>query len=424
MAFILEAILTGWIEPFLWFKSMSALHKQKSKKRCFRAFLFYYMLIVCKQIISNYIEKDFVRLFLMIAMELYVICVTVFLFEGYLHEKIISIFAFYGILSASEIIVIESCVIMTHMDLDTVLQNENTNFICGFMVMLLQSILCYCFFDREKVKQIFYRNKERFAFIIIACVMLICLLSRKSVYVKQSNTIFLLDIVWLLFLWNIFSFLLTLKKKDTYIVRLKQEIHNSMERNKLVNNIDRFKHNYSINMFIMKNLFCHRQYDVLGTYMDKAFQDIEKAQLLFYHSNITIRILVSRFMQTAKEMRIPLSVRILVQEFGMEDEDICSVLQNLISNGLEAAAKMPYNMARVSLQVLPTEEGYVILCSNKCSGIVDFNRTSKLDQTLHGYGVGIVDKIVKKYNGTITRQCKETKEAGIGRVVVTIKITR
>ena len=71
------------------------------------------MLIVCKQIISNYIEKDFVRLYLMIAMELYVIYVTVFLFEGYLREKIISIFAFYGILSASGIIVIESCVIMT-----------------------------------------------------------------------------------------------------------------------------------------------------------------------------------------------------------------------------------------------------------------------------------------------------------------------
>ena len=113
-------------------------------------------------------------------------------------------------------------------------------------------------------------------------------------------------------------------------------------------------------------------------------------------------------------------MRILVQEFGMEDEEICSILQNLVINGLEAAVKVPNDMARVSLQVLPNEDGYEIRCSNDCMGTVDFTKTSKRDKNAHGFGVGIVDKIVKKYSGIVTR-CYLERE-GVGRVTISIYI--
>ena len=158
---------------------------------------------------------------------------------------------------------------------------------------------------------------------------------------------------------------------------MQQDIRKNMERNELAQDIDRFKHSYSVNMLIMKNLLCNQQYDTFDTYMEEAFEDVEKAELLFNHSNITIRILMSGLIQTARKMRIPFAVRIPVQEFGMEDEEICSILQNLVKNGLEAAAKVPQDIAHVCLQVLPNEDGYEIRCSNECMGTVDFEKTSK-----------------------------------------------
>ena len=55
-------------------------------------------------------------------------------------------------------------------------------------------------------------------------------------------------------------------------------------------------------------------------------------------------------------------------------------------------------------------------------GTVDFTKTSKQDKKAHGFGVGIVDKIVNKYNGIVTRQCLETERAGIGYVTISINI--
>ena len=56
-------------------------------------------------------------------------------------------------------------------------------------------------------------------------------------------------------------------------------------------------------------------------------------------------------------------------------------------------------------------------------GTVDFTKTSKRDKNAHGFGVGIVDKIVKKYSGIVTRRYLEREREGVGRVIISIYIT-
>ena len=420
MAFILEVILTGWIDPLLWYKSMSALYIQKNKKRCFGAFIIHCVLLIFKQLITNATQNSFIQVALMVGIQVYLIIVTAFLFEGRLRDKLISIFVFFCILSAAELLVIKCYALIVHINVESILQDRMINLICGILVLLLKCVVCYCFFGSIKAKQFCYLNKEKIILCVLIGVMLFCILSRKFIYTTQSDTSVLLDAVWLLFLWNVFSFVTALKKKDNYISDLHQNINQIREQSELVKDIERFKYSYSINMLVMKNLFYNQQYDELGEYMEEAFADVEKAVLLYNHSNLAIRILISRFMQITSEMRIPFHARILVKKFGMDDEDICSILHNLITNGLEAAAKVPCNLAFVSLQVLLREDGYEIICSNACKGKADFAKTSKQDKQNHGFGVGIVDKIAKKYSAVVTRECLETECEGIGRVKISI----
>lgn len=422
MAFILEMVLTSWIDPFLWFKSMSALYVQKSKKRSICAFFVFYVLIMIKQIISNTMGSLLLQVIAIVAIEFYLIFATVFSFEGRLYKKLVSIFVFYCILTATEVIVFKCYVTLVPADLDNIFQNRIANNICGFANTFLKAITCYCFFGSVKIKQFFYCYKERIFFAVMIIAMLFFLMSRSFLHRKQSDTSFVTDTLWLLLLGNAFSFSFVLKKKNNDISDLQQDIRKSVEQYELAQDIDRFKYGYAVNMLVLKNLFYNQDYDTFEMYMEKVFTDVDKAELLFHHSNLAIRILMSGLIQTARKMRVSFSVRILVQEFGMEDEEICSILQNLVKNGLEAAVKVPNDMARVSLQVLPNEDGYEIRCSNDCMGHVDFTKTSKRDKNAHGFGVGIVDKIVKKYSGIVTRRYLEREREGIGRVTISIYI--
>lgn len=422
MAFILEMVLTSWIDPFLWFKSMSALYVQKSKKRCHCALFVYYTFIIIKQLISNIMDYSLIQIIVMVAIELYLVLATVFLFEGRLQKKLISIFVFCCILIAAELIVVKSYVNLVPNDFDSITQSGIANFICGFVITFLKGLGCYCCFASVKIKQFFYSNKEVVFWTIMVIAILFFLMSRNFSHRKQSELTFMTDTLWLLLLGNTFSFSFVLKKKNNDISDLQQDIRKSVEQYELAQDIDRFKHSYEVNMLVLKNLFYNKNYDTFETYMEKVFTDVEKAELLFHHSNLAIRILMSGLIQTAQKMRVSLSVRILVQEFGMEDEEICSILQNLVKNGLEAAVKVPNDMARVSLQVLPNEDGYEIRCSNDCMGTVDFTKTSKRDKSAHGFGVGIVDKIVKKYSGIVTRRYLEREREGVGRVTISICI--
>lgn len=422
MAFILEMVLTSWIDPFLWFKSMSALYVQKSKKRCHCALFVYYTFIIIKQLISNIMDYSLIQIIVMVAIELYLVLATVFLFEGRLQKKLISIFVFCCILIAAELIVVKSYVNLVPNDFDSITQSGIANFICGFVITFLKGLACYCCFASVKIKQFFYSNKEVVFWTIMVIAILFFLMSRSFSHRKQSELTFMTDTLWLLLLGNTFSFSFVLKKKNNDISDLQQDIRKSVEQYELAQDIDRFKYGYAVNMLVLKNLFYNQNYGTFESYMEKVFTDVEKAELLFHHSNLAIRILMSGLIQTARKMRVSLSVRILVQKFGMEDEEICSILQNLVKNGLEAAVKVPNDMARVSLQVLPNEDGYEIRCSNDCMGTVDFTKTSKRDKNTHGFGVGIVDKIVKKYSGIVTRKYWETEREGIGRVTISIYI--
>lgn len=422
MTYILKMALLCWIEPFLWYKSMSARFTQKSKKRCIVVLLVYCMLLIVKSLITSAIGNTLTQGISMVIVEFYMISVTVFSFNGRLRDKLLSVFVFNCILIATELLVMKGYAFLLHIDLDAIFQEQQAYNTCNWLIIFIESITCYCFFGSRKLRHLFFHIKERVILIIMIGVILCDLLVKSICQKNQSDITLLLNIVWVGFLVNAFSIVMVLKRKSHYISALQQDINYNLEQKELAEGIECFQYSYSVNMFIMKNLLRNKQYDVLGKYMENAFTDIEKAVLLYNHSNLAIRILISGFIQTAREMRIPFTVRIMVREFGMTDEDICSLLQNLITNGLEAATKVPYDMAFVTLQAISKEDGYEIICSNSCKGKADFSKTSKQDKGKHGFGVGIIDRIAKKYAATITRECLETEREGVWRVTIVIHV--
>lgn len=422
MDYILELLLTGWIDPFLWIKSMSTLGVRENKRKCLGAFFLCYLLVVGKGYTATRVKMGAISTLFTITLAAYLFLATIFLFGGEVQEKVLYAGIFFCILFASELIVIGVCVVCKLGSWDNIMSNGGMNLACSGVAKILQAILCYGVFNRKKDRKRFYCDYEVTSLVSVICILVASIIIRAISDQQGYNVILLIGISIILSLWYIISSFSELKKKDKNIMELNQELSYSLERKDLAQDIKYFKYNFSTNVFIMKNLCYYKEYEKFGIYMNRVFEDVERAELLFDHPNITIRILMSGLIQTAKKMGIPLSARIQVREFQMDDEDICSILKNLVMNGLEAAAKVPHEIAHVSLQVLYTDTGYEIRCINDCFGTVSFDKTTKQDKKNHGYGVGIVNKIVKKYHGTIDRVYTKTKRTEIGIVAVTIRI--
>ena len=262
---------------------------------------------------------------------------------------------------------------------------------------------------------------ESYSFLLLIAIMLSNLLMKRYEEPLSINAILLFQMIQILLQWYVLSSLFMFKKKEKTVWELSQEVNCSVERKELVSDIARFKNNYLMNSLVMKNMYYYQKYDALGSYMEEVFEDVKKAELLFNHSNIALRILISGLMQLANEMNIPLSVQVSVEKFGMDDEEICTIIQNLVRNALEATAKVPYYARRVTLQILDTDNGYEIRCINDCMGEVNFEKTSKRNKQMHGFGIRIVDRIVSEYHGIIQREYIKEESEEIGHVIVSIQ---
>lgn len=430
MGEVVVSLLFGLIDPFLWIKSMSTLGVNKSKIKYVGAFVGFYLLIVLKEFIpsifanSNIIETCLCTFFHLVTV-IYVLVVTIVLFEGGIREKILNVCVFFFLVFISELLVMGVFLLYKRDYLNLLFTDLGVNCLCSCVSRILLAIGCYYLYVKRKLMNFFYHSQECIlvGIIIIVFDMLACAIIKDTKNMKEIiHVVLSLEIGQIALVWCILYVSHILKQKDRCIAELKQEISDNQKRQELIEKINHLKHDFPMHISMIKNLLHYEQYEQLNAYVDTTFETLENIELLYNHPNITVGILISELKKASQEMQVPFSSCIQVKDFGMKDEDTCCLLKNIIMNGLEATEKVHHKMAHVSLQILYTMEGYEIRCINNCVGMVDFTKTSKKDKENHGYGVSIIHKIVKKNHGTIEMKCRETDQKGIYLVVTAIQI--
>lgn len=418
MYFILEIFLTSWIDPFLWLKSMSTLGVRKNKKQCTLIFLIYCILIIGKSTWERCNGGGIARECAMFLILLYVIFATWYLFEGTLHKKMIHLFMFYCILLITELSIVGGYALLYPEEMDGVLNNSISNTIFGCLAKILQGFFCYCFFGKNKAVKFFCQNKERLSLILMCYIMLSNLYLKRIVYKGSSNTTLLLETVFLF--WYILSSLLALKGKNKHIWELKQKVDSNLDVKRQISDIDQFRHDFSTNVFLMKNLAYCKEYDKLEHYM--AFANVEKVKLSFEHPNFPVRIVVSSLIHTAASAGITFAVQIEVNKFGMTDEDICTVFQNLVMNGLDLASEIPVKKAYVQLEVLHDDLGYTIRCRSTCACEESIQQDDRKKKASVALSMEMVNRIIEKYGGIIEKKKEKSQWKNIYEREVKIQI--
>lgn len=409
---ILEILLTGLMDPLIWIKSMSTLGLKKTKIQCIGAFFMCYMLVIGKSFAAAYVSIRAISTLLTILLAVYLFAATILLFEGRIREKILYVCMFSCITFVSELIVIGCCLFFKPDAWNLIMHNKIANLTCTLFAKALQILSCYWLFSRKKHMRFFYHNQKVVSLLIVICALVSDIILKNSNNRQSINAVLLFAMIEILLLWYIINFILGLKRKDTKIRELNQKVSTDLASAELGKDIDHFKHEFSTYVFIIKNLWYCKEYDKLNEYMDEVFKDVQKIELLFEHSNFTVRIIISGLIQMARKIGVIFDVRIDVKEFGMNDEDICVIFQNLVLNRLKEAVEVPSSAAHVELQVGYTDIGYEIQCIG--DSVRNSDCVLELDE--------IVDKVVKKCNGMIEKDYIERNEKGYGLAKITIQI--
>lgn len=158
----------------------------------------------------------------------------------------------------------------------------------------------------------------------------------------------------------------------------------------------------------MKTLLDAGDYQALRDYFDRY--QARTSELVHYVSsgNRMVDAVVNNYISRAKLYDIQLKTILAVPaQLPYADEDLCSLLANLLDNAMEAAADSEAAQKVITLSIRPQMDYYMIRVENP----VDTRKvtprrrltlqTTKDTPELHGYGTRIIRRIAETYGGTV-----------------------
>ena len=120
--------------------------------------------------------------------------------------------------------------------------------------------------------------------------------------------------------------------------------------------------------------------------------------------NHMVNVILSQKIREARLYDINIVTKVLLNEtLPLSDDEIGTILSNLIDNAIEASKKEPEKDIRIEINSV--KDFIQIMVKNKVSyDILEKNpylRTTKEDARFHGIGLSIIKEIVKQHNGKL-----------------------
>ncbi len=165
------------------------------------------------------------------------------------------------------------------------------------------------------------------------------------------------------------------------------------------------RHELKNHIALMESLLRDKQYDKLERYFADYSGKITPQLAEFRCASPLISSVISHQMNTAQAAGVTLDVIAAVPEkLGIADDDLCSVLSNMLDNGVEGCLRAGQSLVRAALHT--DRNCLFITVTNPVSGDILRENPSLLstkeNASAHGFGIPILRRITEKYDGIIT----------------------
>lgn len=164
-------------------------------------------------------------------------------------------------------------------------------------------------------------------------------------------------------------------------------------------------------LILIRHYLDRGELDKLNHYLNQLALETEGEGVPDYSGHSLVDAILTRQADAARQQGIYMEVDSdrLTAPVLLADDELSSLLMNLLNNAIEACARLPAEEERwIAVQLAREGDSLVIHCCNSseetqaASGF-----TSKKDKKAHGFGLKIIKEIAEKYGGSVVveREC-------------------
>lgn len=190
------------------------------------------------------------------------------------------------------------------------------------------------------------------------------------------------------------------------------EMYQSISEN--LDNQKRKTHEYKNQILCIQSLLDKKQYSKLEEYIKKIYGSLNNQKDAINTNNVIVNAILNTKYQEADEKGIVFVFRVNdLSRLGIEDEDVVTILANLLNNAIEACETCE-DKKIIKFKFVREDDRIIIAVKNTYNydlvyenGEIKSTKTSSTEE--HGAGIKNVLKIVEKYDGSYVIEHKDKK---------------
>lgn len=297
---------------------------------------------------------------------------------------------------------------------------ESTVFICSRILM----VVCIYLIVKQKFDETYIREFQSVLLIvtIIMCIMLryyqvsiVRMMYEGREQEAGATGVSLMGVVLIIFFAGIVYLKSKMLEKDKELLTMRDvmvtqkfaELEEVMERNR------HLAHDLKHHMLVLKNYEKEGNYEGLRNYIEEMEHEFLEIKKRLWTGNQIADMLLEQKRALAEQDGITFTIQTVpIAEWPFNDNETCSLLGNLLDNAIEACKRLDGNVDKwISIKIENQKRLLFIKIENSAGEAPAMKKgrfvSIKQDKTKHGYGLKSVERIVNKYEGTITYQSED-----------------
>lgn len=212
----------------------------------------------------------------------------------------------------------------------------------------------------------------------------------------------ILDFISLILLGGIY------KREEQRKIKLTESTHEE-QFHSLVASVRSDRHDLNNHLTVLFGLLNIKSYDAATDYIKDLIGDIRlNNQALNIHNPVLASMLFSKAEQFKKQaivFQLMISTEKIVNI--LSSTDLIRLLSNLLDNAYEATLELPKEQRFIALNLFETDEYIGVIIQNSSTiqtfhdSFFEIGYSTKDNNTDNGYGLSIIQEIVKKNHGKI-----------------------
>lgn len=347
-----------------------------------------------------------------------------YLVQKPLFPSIISTVIIFLFFFTTEIIISTAAAFLLGTDLNSLMNDITSRLILGFIIKSVQLAVAVLLFKYGKEfswLSEFKKTNSIFVILVIQSIVMSILIISLVFYSNHDYNIFFFNI-FLIILYLFFPVMIYLDFKERerqQAAQLKAQAQEEYIRNieNIMSIIRREKHDFSNHLNIILAMCCLNKPDTIQkikNYISRVSDKLESTYSFFNSGNDYVDSLLAVKSNLAFEQGIHLEVDFgaSLEDLKVNDSDLTSIIGNIVDNAYDALAGIGDDVNKV-VSISTYKEGADFYLSISNNGPVITQKdmgfifrsgytTKSVKKSEHGYGLHIVQQLVKENDGMIT----------------------